>query len=338
MSAAPSAMRQRTMQDAIREALQEEMRRDGRVILMGGDVRTSNSGLTAGLVHEFGEQRLIDLPTAEGAMAGLATGAALAGLRPVVDFGNLGFSLTGMDQITNEAPKVHYKFAGQVRVPVVFLFIYAMRGWGAHHDQAIYALLGQMPGMKIVLPSSPRDAKGLIKAAIRDDNPVSVCVAHELIGVAGSIADPDDVVDIGTATVVRVGEDLSVFASGAMVPRALAAAATMELRGFSVEVVDVRSLVPLDWGTLATSARKTGRVIVYDHGHFTCGFAPTIAAGIQERVFDALKGPVVSLAALDVPMPYSFVLADQIVPPAERLVDAIEHALGRSTPERQLVL
>jgi pyruvate/2-oxoglutarate/acetoin dehydrogenase E1 component len=315
------------VQDAIREALQEEMRRDQRVMLMGGDVRTSVSGLTAGLVDEFGGERVVDLPTAEAAMAGLAAGAAMVGLRPVVDFGNLGFSLTGMDQLTNEAPKVHYTFNGRISVPVVCLFTYGSRGWGAHHDQAIYAVLGHMPGMKLVLPSTPRDARGLVKAAIRDDNPVSVCVAHELVTSSGPVPEGEELVAIGTANVVRLGEDVSVFASGAMVSRALAAADHLQSRGVSVEVVDVRSLVPLDWDTLTQSARKTGRAIVYDQGHFTCGFAPTIAAGVQERVFDALAGPVLSVAAPDMPMPYSLTLADEILPTTARLITAIEQAL-----------
>ena len=317
-----------TLQEAIREALQEEMRRDPRVIVMGGDVRTSFSGLTAGLVYEFGEKRLVDLPTAEGAMAGMASGAAMVGLRPVVDLGNLGFSLTGMDQLTNEGPKIHYKFNGQISVPVVYLCIYGSRGWGAHHDQAIYAILGHLPGMKIVLPSTPGDAKGLVKSAIRDDSPVAVCVAHDLMATSGTFPDEDELQDIGAAGVVRSGSDLSVFATGAMVTRALKAAEYMQSRGVSVEVVDVRSLVPLDWETLTLSARKTGRVIVYDQGHFTCGFAPTIAAGVQERVFDALKGPVVSVAALDVPTPYSLILADEVVPTAAKLISAIEQSLG----------
>jgi pyruvate dehydrogenase E1 component beta subunit len=316
-----------TVQDAIRLAFQEEMRRDPRVILMGGDVTTSVSGLTAGLVDEFGPRRLVDLPTAEAAMAGMAAGAAMVGLRPVVDFGNLGFSLTGWDQITNEAPKVHYKFNGQISVPVVFLYLYSSPGWGAHHDQAIYALLGHMPGMKLVVPSTPRDARGLVKAAIRDDNPVSVCIAQEVVSTRGPVPDDDEVVPIGTASVVRPGDDVSVLASGAMVARAVAAADTLQTRGVSVEVVDSRSLVPLDWETLTLSARKTGRVIVYDHGYVTCGFAPTIAAGIQERVFDALKGPVLSIAAADVPMPYSFPLANAIVPSTARLIAAIEQSL-----------
>jgi pyruvate dehydrogenase E1 component beta subunit len=233
-----------------------------------------------------------------------------------------------MDQITNEGPKIHYKFNGQISVPLVLLFTYAARGWGAHHDQAIYAVLGHLPGMKVVAPSTPRDAKGLVKAAIRDDNPVSVCVALELVTTSGPMPDADEVVDIGTACIVRLGDDLSVFASGAMTLKALEAAGIMESRGVSVEVVDLRSLVPLDWQTLTQSARKTGRVIVYDHGHFTCGFAPTIAAGVQERVFHALKGPVVSLAALDVPMPYNLTLADEIVPTTARLVSAIEQSLA----------
>jgi pyruvate/2-oxoglutarate/acetoin dehydrogenase E1 component len=316
-----------TVQDAIREAFQEEMRRDPRVILMGGDVTTSFSGLTAGLVDEFGPRRLVDLPTAEGAMAGMAAGAAMVGLRPVVDFGNLGFSLTGMDQITNEAPKVHYKFNGQISVPVVFLYLYASPGWGAHHDQAIYALLGHMPGMKLVVPSTPADAKGLVKAAIRDDNPVSICLAQEVVSTTGPVPESDAIVPIGSANVLREGVDVSVFASGAMVQRALRAADAMQARNVSVEVVDLRSLVPLDWETLTLSARKTGRVIVYDHGYFTCGFAPTIAAGIQERVFSFLKAPVLSLAALDVPMPYSLPLANEIVPTTARLISAIDRTL-----------
>ncbi|MBI2756840.1 MAG: alpha-ketoacid dehydrogenase subunit beta [Chloroflexi bacterium] len=313
--------------DAVRAALQEEMRRDRRVILMGGDVRTSSSGLSAGLVEEFGEKRLVDMPIAEAAMAGMATGAAMVGLRPVLDLGNLGFSLTGMDQITNEGPKIHYKFNGQLSVPVVYLFQYAARGWGAQHDQAIYALLGHMPGLKIVLPSTPRDAKGLVKAAIRDDNPVAVCIALDLMASTGPVPDTDECVDIGTANILRSGADLSIFASGAMVSRALEAAGIMAIRGVSVEVVDVRSLVPLDWDTLTRSVRKTGRAIVLDQGHFTCGFAPTIAAGIQERAFDALKGPVLSVAALDVPVPYNLTLADEIVPTTTRLVVSIEQAL-----------
>jgi pyruvate/2-oxoglutarate/acetoin dehydrogenase E1 component len=153
-------------------------------------------------------------------------------------------------------------------------------------------------------------------------------VAQELVATSGPIPDTDEVVDIGTANVVRSGEDLSVFASGAMVARALEAAEHVQSSGVSVEVVDVRSLVPLDWDTLTESARKTGRVIVYDHGYFTCGFGPTIAAGVQERVFDALKGPVLTLAALDVPMPYSLILADEIVPTSAKLISAIEQSLA----------
>lgn len=325
-------MRNLTMQDAIREALQEEMRRDSRVILMGADVRISTSGLTAGLVYEFGEKRLVDMPVAEAAMSGTATGAAMAGLRPVLDLGNLGFSLTGMDQITNEGAKVYYKFNGQVPVPVVFLFHYASPGWGVQHDQAIYALLGHMPGLKVVVPSSARDAKGLLKAAIRDDNPVAVCVAHELIAAPGSVPDEEEVIEIGKANVLRAGENLSVFTCGAMVAGALAAADQVQASGVSVELIDLRSLVPLDWDTLMQSARKTGRVIVYDQGHYTCGFAPTIAAGVQERAFADLKGPVLSLAALDVPVPYSFALAGEIVPTTAKLVSTIKQALGPLSP------
>jgi pyruvate/2-oxoglutarate/acetoin dehydrogenase E1 component len=298
---------------AIRQALQEEMRRDERVVMIGGDVRQSVSGYTAGLLEEFGEHRLIDLPFAEALMAGVATGAAMAGLRPVLDLGNLGFCMTAMDQITNEGAKVHFATGGQVRVPAVYLFDYASRGWGPQHDQAIYAVLAHLPGIKLAVPSNAADARRLVKAAIRDDNPVAVCVAHGLKGFESELpdddSDDDEVPELGRAVVVR------------------AAAEVMHGLGVSVEVVDLRSLVPLDWNTIETAARKTGRVVVVDHGHYTCGFAPTVAAGVHERAFDALAAPVKCLAALDVPVAYNLAVADEVIPTIERLVATIKDLL-----------
>jgi acetoin:2,6-dichlorophenolindophenol oxidoreductase subunit beta len=322
-------MRQLSLVAAVREALTEEMRRDDRVIVIGGDVRASVSGYAAGLFDEFGEQRVIDLPFAEATMAGAAAGAAVSGLRPVVDFGNIGFSLTAMDQLANEGPKAHYASGGQVSVPAVYLFDYASNGWGPQHDQAIYAVLGHLPGMKVVVPSNPRDARGLVKAAIRDESPVAVCIPHGLKAVEGVVPLVDEVVEIGRAEVVRDGCDASIVTCGAMVPLSLQVAEEMSGRDVSVEVVDLRSLVPVDWELIERSARKAGRVVVCDHGHFTCGIAPTIAAGVQERVFPALKAPVMSVATLDVPVPYNRGLAERIRPSSDRLLAALGAVLGQ---------
>jgi pyruvate/2-oxoglutarate/acetoin dehydrogenase E1 component len=313
--------------ESIRRALIEEMRRDPSVIVVGGDVRLSVSGYSAGLVEQFGEDRVLDFPFAEAAMAGVANGAAMAGLRPVLDLGNLGFSLTAMDQLTNEGPKAHFASGGRVRAPIVYLFDYSSRGWGPQHDQAIYAVLAHLPGMKLVVPSNASDALELLRSAIRDDDPVAVCIAHELKMLVSDVPAHVEPVPLGRANVVRAGRDLSILTCGAMVGRALDAAELMAGRGVSVEVVDLRSLVPLDWATIESSARATRRVVVCDHGPYTCGFAPTIAAGVQERVFDALLAPVISVAARDVPVGYNLQLADQVIPTVGRLVDAIDRVL-----------
>jgi pyruvate/2-oxoglutarate/acetoin dehydrogenase E1 component len=314
---------------AIREALQEEMRRDHRVVMIGGDVRQSVSGYTAGLLEEFGDERMIDLPFAEAMIAGVANGAAMAGLRPVVDLGNLGFCLTGIDQIANEGPKAYFATGGQVRAPIVYLFDYSSRGWGPQHDQAIYALLGHLPGMKVVVPSNAADARRLVRAAIRDDNPVAVCVAHGLKALESDVPEADDEeFELGRASTVRIGDDVTVIASGQMVHVALDAALTLQSVGVSVEVVDLRSLVPLDWGLLEAAARKTGRVVVVDHGHYTCGFGPTIAAGVQECAFDALASPVRCVAALDVPVAYNRGLADEVIPTVDRVIAAINDVVA----------
>lgn len=323
-------MRELTVAGAMREALREEMQRDEAILLLGGYVRTGehNSGTTAGLLEEFGDERVIDTPIAEAALAGIAAGAAIAGLRPIVNIGNLGFALAVLDQVSNQAAKAHYTFNGQVSVPVVYWFETALRGWGVHHAQAIYAMFCHMPGLKVVVPSTPHDAKGLLKSALRDDNPVAFVIHPELYARAGAVEEGEYLVEIGQARLAREGADLSIVTSGWFVPRALEVAEHLAAEGLSVEVVDLRSLVPLDWATVTSSARKTGRVVVYDQGHFSCGVGATIAAGIQQRVFRSLKAPVRVLTSADVPVPYDLGLEEQVVPSTDKLVRAARECLA----------
>jgi pyruvate/2-oxoglutarate/acetoin dehydrogenase E1 component len=315
---------------AVREALREEMRRSEQVIVLGTYVTTGlhNGGITAGLLREFGPKRVVDTPVAEAALAGIAAGAAMAGFRPFVDVGTLGYALSLMDQVLNQAAKMHYASNGQLAVPVVYWFETCLGGWGVHHSQAIHALLCHLPGLKVVMPAAADDAKGLLKQAMRYDNPVAVVAHPSLFRTTSPIPAGEHLVEIGKARVVRPGADVTVIASGWCVPRALAAAATLADDGVSVEVVDLRSLAPIDWATLAACAETTGRVVVYDQGHRTCGIASTVAAGLQERVFRSLKAPVGVVAAADVPVPFNPALEAQVIPSAEPLVAALRACLS----------
>lgn len=317
-------MREIRYTDAAREALLEEMRRDERIILLGTHVRTAiaNGGITAGLLEEFGEERVLDTPVAEAALAGIAAGAAVAGYRPFVVVGDLGYALSLMDQVCNQAAKIHYTTNGQLRAPVVYWFETSFRGWGVHHAQAIHALWCHLPGLKVAMPSIPADAKGLIKAAIRDENPVAVIAHPNLFGTSGPLPDGEQLVQLGKARSMRRGNDITLVTCGWFVQRALEAAEVLANEGVSAEVLDLRSLVPLDWATLTASAETTGRVVVYDQGHRSCGIAVTVAAGIQERAFRSLKAPVGVVAAADVPIPFNLTLEDQVVPTVDRLIQA----------------
>jgi acetoin:2,6-dichlorophenolindophenol oxidoreductase subunit beta len=307
---------------AVRDALREEMQRSTRVIVLGPYARSGvqNGGITAGLAEEFGEQRVLNTPVGEAALAGIAAGAALAGFRPFVDVGALGFALSLLDQVTNQAAKVHYLSNGQLAVPAVYWFETCHRGWGVHHAQAIHALLCHLPGLKVVMPSTPYDAKGLVKAALRDENPVAVLAHPELYAVTADVPAGDYAVEIGTARVARSGRDLTLVACGWAVQRAVMVANTLATEGVSVEVVDLRSLVPLDWTTLIASAEMTGRVVVCDQGHRSCGIAATVAAGLQEKAFRSLKAPVGLVTAADVPVPFNLALEDAVMPTEEQLL------------------
>jgi pyruvate dehydrogenase E1 component beta subunit len=311
------------MASAVRDTLAGEMRRDESIVVLGSYVRSGgfNGGITSGLFEDFGDKRVIDTPTAEAALAGVAAGLAAAGMRPFVDVGNLGFALSLLDQVSNQVAKARYTFDGRLSLPAVYWFETAYGGWGVHHSQAIYALLAHLPGLKVAVPSSGADAAGQLMDALSGDDPVAFVVHPDLLPrPSAPSARP---VRIGQAAVSRTGDQVTIVSSGLFAIRALEAAEKLAKEGIRAEVIDLRSLVPLDWETVLVSVEKTGRAAIYDQGHYTCGMAVTLAAGIQERLFGRLSAPVGVVATADVPVPYSVELESEIVPTVDRLIIAV---------------
>jgi pyruvate/2-oxoglutarate/acetoin dehydrogenase E1 component len=332
----PSAVlggnRELTMSQAVNEALAEELRRDPTVFLIGEDVAEAGHPfkVLSGLVDEFGADRVIDSPISEAGISGLGLGAAMTGMRPVVDIMFGDFLTLIMDQVVNQAAKIHYMSGGSLKAPLTIrTTLGATRRSGAQHSQSLHAWVAHVPGLKVCLPSTPADAKGLLKSAIRDDNPVVIFEDKMMYAVKGLVPDGDHLVPLGVADVKREGEDVTVIATSSMVQVALSAADELERDGVSVEVVDPRTIAPLDRLTLVASARKTGRVIVVDEGHRSYGASAELAAVIAEEAFWHLDAPVVRLAAMDVPIPFSPVLEEQTVPTPESVADASLRLLGK---------
>jgi pyruvate dehydrogenase E1 component beta subunit len=318
--------------EAVRAAIVEEMRSDPRVIVMGVDAAKGGTGVLKGLVQEFGARRIVDTPISEAAVTGIAVGAAMAGLRPVVDlvFGDV---LTlALDQIANHAAKIHYMSGGGWSVPLVIRATMGAAGRSAaQHSQSLHAWPSHIPGLKVVVPSTPADAKGLLKAAIRDDNPV---VFFENKNSYGSATGPvpenaDYVIPLGVADVKRVGTDITIVATSRMVQVALGAAAQLAEIGIEVEVVDPRTMWPLDETTLIASVRKTSRCIVMDEGYARYGAGAEIAAVIQEGAFYDLDAPVRRLSAMHVPVPFSPALEDITVPSDRDAFELARQMCGR---------
>ena len=311
-------VRELTFGEAIREALAEEMRRDSRVVLFGEDVAEAGTTFKVlkGLVDEFGTSRIIDTPISEAGFTGLGVGAAMTGLRPVVDIMFGDFLALVMDQVVNQAAKVHYMSGGAWRVPmVVRATMGATRRSAAQHSQSLHAWPSHVPGLKVAIPSTPFDAKGLLKTAIRDDNPV--VFFEDKISyskVKGPVPEGDYTIPFGVADVKRIGRDISLLALSSMVQVALGAAAMLEEVGISAEVVDPRTTWPLDEKTLIESVKKTSRAIVVDEGSFRYGVTGEIASVVAEGAFYDLDGPVRRLGARHVPIPFSPVLEDVTVP------------------------
>jgi pyruvate/2-oxoglutarate/acetoin dehydrogenase E1 component/TPP-dependent pyruvate/acetoin dehydrogenase alpha subunit len=316
---------------AIQEALREEMVRDPRVFVMGEDVGLYGGayGATRGLVEEFGEGRVRDTPISEATIGGAAVGAAMAGLRPVAEIMYVDFTPLAMDQIANQGAKNRYMFGGKTIVPMVIRTEGgAGRNIAAHHSQSLEALWTHFPGIYVVMPSTPYDAKGLLKAAIRDDNPVMFIEHKMLYGIEGLVPEEDYIIPYGVADVKREGTDVTIVTYSRMVFRALEAAEKLAQEGVSVEVIDLRTLKPLDMDTVAASVKKTGRVIGLTEAYKTGSFISELAMRIQEDLFDWLDAPVVRVAAADVPVPMSDPLEDAAIPNLQAILAGVRRVLS----------
>jgi len=317
-----AATRVITFSQAVNEALAEEMRRDPRVFILGEDVAEAGTPfkVLSGLVEEFGPERVRDTPISEAGFTGLAVGAAMTGMRPVVDLMFGDFLTLVMDQLVNQAAKTHYMSGGKLKVPMVLrTTLGATRRSAAQHSQSLHAWVSHIPGLKVALPATPFDAKGLMKAAIRDDNPVVIVEDKLSFQDKGPVPEGELLVPLGQADVKREGTDITFVATSSMVIVALQAAEQLEAHGISAEVVDPRSLAPLDADTLIASARKTGRVVVVDEGHQSYGASAELAAVIADGAFYYLDTPVRRLGAMDVPVPFSPALEDVTVPTPKQL-------------------
>jgi pyruvate dehydrogenase E1 component beta subunit len=325
------AERQVTFKDAVKEALAEEMRADAAVVLIGEDIGAAGGVFlqTKGLFEEFGGARVIDTPISESAIVGMAIGAAMTGLRPVVEIMFGDFITLGMDQLVNQAAKVRYMSAGGFTVPLVLRTAIGVGGnLGPQHSQSLHAWIAHVPGLKVVMPSNAADAKGLMKAAIRDDDPVVFFESRSSYNTRSAVPDGEHVVPLGRAAIAREGGDVSVVAVGSMVGVALQAAERLATDGIGVEVVDVRSLVPLDVAAIVASVKRTSRALVLDAGHAQFGVAGEIAATIGEQAFDWLDAPVMRVAAPNVPIPFGRTLEPLALPSRDVVAAKVRELVG----------
>lgn len=332
------------MVEALREALREEMRRDERVILLGEDIGVEGGfggafTVTLGLSEEFGHQRVIDTPISEAAIAGVAAGAALGGLRPVADVQYGDFLFLAMDQLANNAAKLRYMSGGKLSVPMVFRAPVGATTRGAQHGQSLEAFFMHVPGLKVACPSNPYDAKGLLKTAIRDDNPV-IFFEHKLLygskgsrkekgglQVLGAIPLEEYLIPFGQANVLRPGRDVTIVANLLMVHKSIAAATRLAGEGIDADVIDVRTLVPFDWPTVLESVEKTGKLVIVEEDNLTGGWGAEVAARVADSCIDYLDSPVRRVAAPDTPVPFAPVMENFYVPSVEKIVAAVEEVV-----------
>ncbi|MFB3895429.1 MAG: pyruvate dehydrogenase complex E1 component subunit beta [bacterium] len=320
-----------TYREALNQAIREEMERDPNVFLMGEEVGFYQGAykVSKGLLEVFGPNRIIDTPITEPSFTGVGIGASLVGLRPIIEMMTFNFAILALDQIINNAAKIRYMSGGQLKVPIV------IRGPGgaahqlaAQHSQSIESFLCHTPGLKVVMPYTPKDAKGLLKSAIRDDNPV-ICIEAELLyGTKGEVPDGEYLIPIGQAEIKREGKDITLLAWSKMVYLALQSAKQLEQDGVSIEVIDLRSLRPLDIDTIVQSAKKTSRVVIVEEGWPFAGIGAEIAYQISQRAFGYLDAPIERITSRDVPMPYAKSLEHAVLPDIERVIIAIKKVLG----------
>jgi pyruvate/2-oxoglutarate/acetoin dehydrogenase E1 component len=325
--------RELTFAQAVREALAEEMRRDPTVCIIGEDVAEAGTPfkVLSGLVEEFGKERVIDTPISEAGFTGVGVGAAMTGMRPVVDIMFGDFLTLTMDQMVNQAAKVHYMSGGKWKVPMVLrTTLGATRRSAAQHSQSLHAWFSHVPGLKVVLPSTPYDAKGLLKTAIRDDNPVVFFEDKMMYKTKGPVAKGDYTIPFGVADIKREGTDITIVGTSSMVQVALGAAALLDEIGISAEVIDPRTTWPLDEATLIASVKKTSRAIVVDEGYGRYGVTAEIASVIAEGAFFNLEAPVKRMGAMHVPIPFSPPLEDVTVPTEQTVFEAARKLCGKA--------
>ena len=325
--------RELTFAEAVREALAEEMRRDPNVFVMGEDVAEAGTPfkVLSGLVEEFGKERVMDTPISEPGFTGMGVGAAITGMRPVIDIMFGDFLTLTMDQIVNQAAKIHYMSGGKMKAPIVFrTTMGATRRSGAQHSQSLQAWVSHVPGLKVVIPSTPYDAKGLLKTAIRDDNPVVFIEDKMIFKMKGPVPAEEYTIPFGVADIKRKGDDITLVATSSMVQIALGAAEKLSQIGISAEVIDPRTTSPLDKQAFIESAKKTSRAIVIDEGYEDYGVTAEIASVIAHGAFYYLDAPVTRMGAMDVPIPFSPALEDLTVPTEETVFQMAKMLCGKT--------
>lgn len=323
-------MRVIQFREAIAEAMSEEMRKDEKIFLMGEEVAEYNGAYKAsqGMLDEFGEKRVIDTPIAELGFAGIATGAAMNGLRPIVEFMTFNFSLVAIDQIINSAAKVRQMSDGQFSMPIVFRGPTASAGQlGAQHSQAFESWYANCPGLKVVVPSNPYDAKGLLKAAIRDNDPVIFMESEQMYGDKGEVPEGEYIIPIGVADVVREGTDVTLVSFGKIMKRVVEAADALKKEGIEAEIIDLRTVRPLDYETILNSVKKTNRLVVVEEAWPLASLSTEITYHVQKYAFDDLDAPVKRVCTADVPMAYAPNLVEEFLPKVSKIIEEVKSVM-----------
>ena len=323
---------QKTYLQAIGDALKEEMRRDDKILIFGEDVAEFGNifGVTRGMLEEFGPQRVRNTSISETAIIGTALGAAVTGLRPVAELMYADFTMVAFSELFHCVPKWRFMNGGEYKMPlVVRCAMGSSFGAGSEHSNCVESLFMHSPGMTIICPTTPYDAKGLLKSAIRSDNPILFCEHKQLYQTKGEVPEEDYTIPIGVADVKRQGKDVTVIAVGLMARRALEAAEILEKEGISLEVIDPRTLVPFDKDTVFNSIRKTHHVVIAEESNKTAGIGAELAAMLQEEMYDELDGPISRVAALDIPMPYNITLEKHVIPDAADIAKAVRAQVER---------
>lgn len=323
-------MREIQFREALREAMSEEMRRDESVFLMGEEVAEYNGAykVSQGMLDEFGERRVIDTPIAELGFAGIGVGAAMNGLRPIIEFMTFNFSLVAIDQVINSAAKIKSMSGGQYHVPIVFRGPTASAGMlSSQHSQAFESWYTNCPGLKVIVPSNPKDAKGLLKSAIRDNDPVIFMESEQMYGDKGEVPEGEYLMPIGVADIKRPGKDVTIVSFGKIIKTAYKAAEELAKENIDAEIIDLRTVRPIDYATVIESVKKTNRMVFVEESWPLANIATEVAFKVQREAFDYLDAPVLRVTGGDVPLPYAPTLIDAYLPNAERIIKAVKKVM-----------